>query len=287
MTITSLYLDDQLGNTLTLVPNNLITVTGITIGLPEVRAVVEDRPDTDGTRDTTALIGARAVSITAELYATPAALADQWRAFMAPRKRVYLYCYDTEWLSTRRLLLRADQWADPIAQGADDVFRAVQAQWRAIDGMWEDANATQVQISAYAATTVGMTFTGGMKFPIAWVAGVAVTGTLINNLGALPMHITAQLYGPCSGAALINDTTGQAMSFISTANIVAGNYVALDTRERTANLLSDPAQSQLANMDLVNSAWWQLQPGANSVRFAPTSVTSGAMALLTYRQTYL
>jgi hypothetical protein len=286
VTITSLYLDDQAGNILTLVPNNLITVTGINIGLPEIRAVVEDRPDTDGTRDTTALIGARAVSITAELYATPAALADTWRAFMAPRKRIYLYCYDSEWISTRRMLLRAEQWADPIAQGADDIFRAVQAQWKAPDGVWEDADPTQVSIAAYTASTTGMIFP--MHFSLAWTAGTAVTGTLINNLGALPLHFTVKLYGACTGPSLISDTTGQQMTFASTMSVAAGSYVDLDTRERTANLLSDPVQSQLANMDLINTAWWQLQPGSNSVRFAPSSgVAAGSSALLTYRQTYL
>jgi hypothetical protein len=285
VTITSLYLDDQAGNTLTLVPNNLITVTGINIGLPEIRAVVEDRPDTDGTRDTTALIGARAVSITAELYATPATLADAWREFMAPRKRTYLYCYDTEWTSTRRILLRAEQWADPIVQGADDVFRAVQAQWKAPDGVWEDASATQVTITAYAASTTGMFFP--MKFPIAWTAGTAVTGTTIINNGALPLHFTAQLYGSCTGPALISDTLGQRISFLSTMSVAAGGYVAVDTRERTALLNSDPINSQLPNMDFVTSVWWQLQPGTNSIRFAPTTVVAGAAALLTYRQTYL
>jgi hypothetical protein len=287
--ITSLYLDDQQGNILTLVPHNLITVTGITMGFPEVRAVVEDRPDAGGTRDSTALIGARAVSVTAELYATPATLADAWRAFMAPRKRCYLYCTDTEWAGigsgTRRILLRADQWSDPIAQGADDVFRAVQAQWRAPEGMWEDATATQVTIGAYAPTSAGMNFP--MKFPIAWTAGVPVTGTLITNLGGLPMHFTAQLYGSCTGPTLINDTLGQRMAFTSLLSVAAGSYVALDTRERTANLLSDPAQSQLGVMDLVNTTWWQLQPGANSIRFAPISSVAGSSALITYRQTYL
>lgn len=288
MTIRSLYLDDQQGNIFTLVPNPLVSVSGIAIGLPEVRAVSEYRSDTDGTRDSTALIGARPVSITAELYSTPAALADAWRAFMAPRKRCYLYCNDSEWVGVRRILLRADQWSDPIAQGADDIYRAVQAQWKAIDGLWEDANATVVTIGAYAPGSTGMTFTGGMKFPIAWTAGVASTGTIITNAGAMPLHYTAQLYGICTGPVLINDTTGQQIAFTTVLSIGAGSYVAVDTRARTANLLSDPAQSQLMNMDFVNSAWWQLQPGDNSIRFVPTSgVTTGSSALITYRQTYL
>ncbi|MGH3673647.1 MAG: hypothetical protein ACRDSH_23960 [Pseudonocardiaceae bacterium] len=286
--ITSLYLDDQQGNTFTLVPNPLVTVTGVAMGFPAVRAIAEDRPDTDGSRDTTALISARAVSITAELYATPAALADAWRAFMAPRKRCYLYCTDSEWVGVRRILLRADQWSDPIAQGADDVFRAVQAQWVAPDGVWEDAVATQVMIGAYAAGSTGMTFTGGMKFPIAWTAGVASTGTVINNAGALPLHFVAQLYGVCTGPLLVNDTTGKAMSFTNVFTVGAGSYVELNTRERTSNLLSDPAQSQLGVMDLVNSVWWQLVPGVNSIRFVPLAgVQTGSSALITYRQTYL
>lgn len=288
MTINSLYLDDQQGNTLTLIPNPLITVTAIAQGFPEVRAVADNRPDTDGNRDTTALIGPRAFSISAELYATPAALADNWRKFMAPRKRCYLYCYDTEWVGTRRILLRADQWSDPISQGADDIYRVVQAQWKAPDGVWEDANPTTVVIGAYAPTTAGMTFTGGQKFTIAWAAGVAVTGTVIVNNGGLPLHFIVSLYGVCTGPVLINDTVNQKLIFTNLFSLTAGNYVELNTRERTANLLSDPTQSQLGMMDLVNSVWWQLAVGTNSLRFVPTSgVGAGSVAQLTYRQTYL
>lgn len=286
MTINSLYLDDQAGNTLTLVPNALITVTAITQGFPAIRPVVEVRPDTDGTSDTTSLIGARAFSISAGLYTTPAALADAWREFMAPGNRVYLYCYDTEWVGTRRILLRADQFADPIVEGADDIYRAVQAQWVAVDGVWEDAVATTVTIAATAPTSAGMQFP--MSFPLSWASGIAVTGTIVTNNSALPLHFTANLYGICTGPALINDTVGQQLAFTSALILAAGSYVALSTRERTANLLSDPAQSQLGNMDLINSQWWQLQPGSNSVRFVPSAgVATGSSAVLTYRQTYL
>lgn len=288
MTITSVYLDDLQGNVFTLVPHPLISVTSINIGLPDIRAVVEDRPGTEGTRDTTALIGARAVTINAELYATPAALADQWRTFMAPRKRVWLYVTDTEWVGQRRIVMRPDQWTDPITQGADDIFRAVQAQWRAPEGVWEDAAPTMVSLAAYAASTTGMTFTGGMHFPIAWTAGVAVTGMLINNPGALPLHHQVKLYGSCNGPSLINDTVGQQLTFQPTFGVAAGVYIDLDTRERTANRNSLATDSQLGQMDLVNTQWWQLAPGMNSIRFVPGSgVVAGSSAVLTYRNTYL
>ncbi len=285
-----MYLDDQAGNTLQLIPNNLITVTSFDPGFPVIRAVNESRPDTDGERDTTALYGARAVSLAAGLYSTPAALVDQLKLFMAPRKRSYLYVIDSEWVGQRRMLLRAEQFAGPIVEGADDVYRGVTLQWKAPDGVWESATATTVNVSAVSVAVVGMTFP--RTFPMSWTPTVGYTDAIINNSGQLPLHYVAQIYGQCNGPILTNDTTGQQLVFLpgnqNGLNIASGVFVTIDTRERSVSLNGDQTQSQLGALDFVNSTWWQLQPGTNKVRFNPsTGSFAGASAVITYRQTYL
>jgi Siphovirus-type tail component, C-terminal domain len=287
--ITSAYLDDQQGNILTLIPAQNITVTAINIGFPEVRAVTERRSDTDGERDTTALYGARAVSINAGLYNTPGVLADRWRAFLAPRKRCYLYVTDTEWAGGRRILLRADQWTDPIVEGADDVYRAIQAQWRAPAGVWEDVSLTTVTLAALVSAGTGLSFP--RAFPVAWPTTAAASTLLISNTGAVAMHFVARMYGPCDGPALFNDSTGQVIAFLPAPAglaLAAGQYVEVDTLERTAYLMSDTSQSRLNFIDFTASQWWQLQPGTNVVRFGPSgSASLGSAVSLDYRQTYL
>lgn len=285
-----MYLDDQSGNTLQLLPNPLITITSFDISFPAIRAVSESRPDTDGERDTTALYGARAVSLAAGLYATPGALVDQLMLFMAPRKRSYLYVTDSEWVGQRRMLLRADQFAGPVVEGADDVYRAVTAQWKAPDGVWEAVTPTTVIVSAYSVAVVGMTFP--VTFPMNWTPTTGYTDAVINNPGQLPLHYTAQIYGQCDGPILTNDTTGQQLAFLpgsqSGLSLAAGVFVTIDTRERSVSLNGDPTQTQLFALDFVNSSWWQLQPGVNNVRFNPSAGSfAGSSAVITYRQTYL
>lgn len=285
-----MYLDDQSGNTLQLIPNTLITVTSFDMGFPAIRAVSESRPDTDGERDTTALYGARAVSIAAGVYVTPAALVDQWKLFMSPRKRTYLYVTDSEWVGQRRMLLRADQFVAQIVEGADDIYRAVTAQWKAPDGVWEAVTPTKVIVSAYTVANAGMTFP--VTFPMSWTPTAGYTDALINNPGQLPLHWTAQIYGQCNGPILTNDTTNQALTFLpggqSGLNLAAGAFVLVDTRERAVWLNGDTTQTQLFALDFVNSTWWQLQPGQNKIRFNPSSgAFAGSSAVITYRQTYL
>lgn len=288
--ITSVQLVDyDAGTSLTLVPNPNITITALDLGFPEIRAVTESRTADNGDRDTTALHGPRGVSISAELYNTPAALADQWRSFLAPSARPCLVVTDTEWSGPRRIMLRTDQWSDPIAEGADDIYRAVQAQWKAPDGIWESPTLTEVTIVAQSSTSTGISMP--VSFPLTFPnTSPTGQGTIVNT-GPVPVHFTARLYGPCDGPVLTHSTLG-ALIFKTAANgglaVNAGEYVEIDTRERTAYYLSNPGSNRLNAIDWVNSTWWTLAPGTNLITYNPASVVvAGAQAVIDYRATGL
>jgi len=293
MAITNMYLDDQAGTILQIIPNPNIIVTQFAPGFPDIRAVTEPRPQTDGERDTTALIGGRAVSLAAGLWNTPAATSDLWLWFMAPGKRSYLYVTDTEWTpNQRRIPLRADSYSGVVVEGADDVYRGITAQWRAPTGVWEAINETMVTVTPYSASSSGFSLPSAM--PMQWATTTAYSDALITNNGPLPVHFKVNLYGLADGPALYNDTTQSQMNFVAGQGglqIAQGSYVELDTRERTANLLSDPSISRLPFLAFATSFWWALVPGVNKVRYVPSAAgqgsSTGASAVITYRQTYL
>lgn len=118
-----------------------------------------------------------------------------------------------------------------------------------------------------------------------------VGGQIINplNEGTHDCHFTARLYGPCKGPRLTNDTTGESIEFLSSLEIVAGEYLEIDTRNRTALYLSSAGSSRLNYMDYTTSRWWRLRPGPNEVRYNPAGgpVTSATQAVIEYRPAYL
>jgi hypothetical protein len=100
--------------------------------------------------------------------------------------------------------------------------------------------------------------------------------------GSMRPPWTARLYGPCTGPKLTSDTLGQDIIFFDSLVLAAGQYVEI-TSGKTANLLSDPAQSVLGLVDVPNTDWWTLEPGiANLIRYHPSSgAASGAVLTFT------
>jgi hypothetical protein len=97
-----------------------------------------------------------------------------------------------------------------------------------------------------------------------------------------------RLYGPCAGPRYTNDLTGERLEFSEDLVISAGEYLELDTRERTALYMSDPDASRLHLMNFEVSTWWRLAPGVNRLRYNPISgVEVGSQAYITYHPAWL
>jgi hypothetical protein len=258
------------------------------VSFPAIREVTEPRVDDDGERDTTLLFGARAVALSAALTDdtyTPANLLDQVKAFLHPRTRPYLYVTDDGWGQERRILLRVDQFSEPYVGYAASQVRVVQLQWKAPDGIWEDAAETTETVNADIATSDGITFP--VTFPVAFATTTATGAAQVANFGAVPSHFVAQLYGPCTAPELVNETTGERIAFTSDLSLAAGDYVEIDTRDRTAYFNSDIGQSRLRYIDWDVTSWWRVEPGDQTVRYAPSAASAGAVAVITYRPAWL
>jgi hypothetical protein len=253
---------------------------------PGTREVTEDRTDDDGARDTTTLFGARACTV--ELLVTQGARAveDELSRYLHPRSRPYLRVEDDGWTQARWLALRVDQFSAPLSSDLAPDMRKIQVQWKCPDGIWEAADLTMEPVPAdVQGDPVGVAFP--VTFPFSFAATMATGSTIVTSLGAVPSHFTAQLYGPCTAPKLVNDTTGETIAFTESLTLAAGEYVEIDTRERTAFLLSDSSLSRLNYVDFTTTSWWRLEPGDNAIRYTPRDADAGATAIITYRPAWL
>lgn len=254
---------------------------------PETREVAEERTDDDGTRDSTTLFGARACSIELLVTRDPRAVEYEVSTFLNPRSRPYLVVEDDGWAQARRLRLRVDQWSAPLGLDLARVdARQITASWKAPDGIWEATDEASVTIGADIATDAGgMAFP--MAFPMSFAPTMATGATTMTSLGAVPSHFTARLYGPCRGPRLLNQTTGEQIAFVSSLTLAAGQYIEIDTRERSAFAQSNAAASRLSSIDFTATSWWRLEPGDNAVRYVPSDADAGAQAVITYRPAWI
>lgn len=263
----------------------------ITVSSPAMREVAEPRTDDDGETDTTQMFGSRVVSLELAVIdeRTPTeVLIDQLKMFLHPRSRPFLHVTDDGWSEERRIRLRVDQWDEPYEGYAASHTRPVQLQWKAPDGVWESAESTPVTVAADVSQDVGMSFPA--TFPVAFSATQAAGATVVGNLGSIPAHFRARLYGPCIGPRLVNETTGEEIAFTSDLSLAAGDYLEVDTRERTAFLTVNGSSSQvsrLSSVDFAVTSWWRLEPGSQVIRYAPPLASAGAAAVIDYRACWL
>lgn len=124
-------------------------------------------------------------------------------------------------------------------------------------------------------------------------ASALVVATLVNE-GNFPAEPVFQLAGPMTDPALINETTGQTMSF--TGTIPAGETWVIDTPNRTIYNNDPTPVSKFEFLD-VTSDWIELDPGTNIIdldatgldatRSAPGAAVEGPGITIQYYDTWM
>lgn len=282
--ITSVRLVDGVRE-MVLAPRTGLALKSITAPFPAVREVVDERTDDDGENDTTELFGGRTCSVDLLATQTPAAFEAELTRFLHPRLRPYLCVVDDEWPQERRLRLRVAQFDGPLTVELPQQMRRMQGQWKVPDGIWEAVDLTEQQVNADIPTSSGLSFP--VSFPLSFTPTMATGGSTVSNVGGVPAHFVARLYGPCTAPRLVNETTGEEIAFTSALVLEPGEYVEINTRDRTAYLLSNTAQSRLGNLDYGVSSWWRIEPGDQQVRYAPASASAGAITVIEFRPSWL
>jgi hypothetical protein len=267
-------------------------VARLDIGLPTVRAVTVPRPDQDGEDDTTTHHGAAAVSMDVRLLAgrdsglvgiapSPSLidLRDALRAFCHPSARPYLVVEDEG--RQRRIRLRADQLAGPITNPR---HQQIQVSWRAPDGVMESL-AEQIGTSdAVTAGEGGRTYP--VTYPVSYTESSPVGAVTVTNNGTVSVRPVLRLYGPATDPRVENQSTGERLIFTG-LTLLAGDWLEIDCREKTARLNGLVSQSRLSRLDFANSTYLRLLPGMNTVRYYPVSFGDGARLEVRFRSAWL
>jgi hypothetical protein len=249
------------------------------LGYPDVREVVNNRPDQNGIDDRTRLMGGRTVTANITALAGAGARIDAVAAsfapFMVPSARPVLhYVLDRPGAAERTLTLRAAGYSWPIV-GADE--RDIQLQWVAADPVARDPTLRTATAWAGASNSPGRLYnlTFNRIYPVG--GGGPVPGT-ISSPGDLPVTPALRIYGPITGPvvnfAMTNPTGAIAVYFLADYRIDAGHFVDVDTAARTAYIDGDTTQSALSAID-----WSQMGNGWPVLPVLPGSTQMTLTAL--------
>lgn len=123
-------------------------------------------------------------------------------------------------------------------------------------------------------------FTGGFSttFDISASVGGSV---VINNAGNLPSYPVITIRGAVDNPTVTNQTTGQFMSLAS-LNLEAGESVTIDMKNRTIRV----GTQNLFSTKTVNSTFWTLASGNNTILFTDTGYSATAQMTIRYRSAW-
>lgn len=263
-------------------------------GAPQPRAVVTDLPGQDGQDDQTAYFSTRTVQINAAL--TPdaegnsrSAVFDTLAPFLAPGARPTLtYAADTD-VAPRLLNLRVSQWSNPIDHPGN--ASAFSIQWVCSDPIAYGLTQDESTVPFSTGSTEGRTYP--RIYPLTYPGGGGAPGeATIVNVGTYGAWPILRIFGPCANPAIywLDPITllplGPQVVFTG-MNITDGNYVEVNTKNRTALLNGLPSSNQYSFLDFAATTWGPLQPGATVLRFAPSSASTDSEVVLLWTPAYL
>lgn len=260
----------------------LLHITEVDFGFPEVREVVEPRPNADGVIDRTKYVGSRVVTLTGKIGIDFAgrgrrqAVIDQLAPFLHPGVRPWLYSRSDDG-HVRRVLLRADDFSRPQIANVEDISLSFKSA-----GGYEDENVQEVRI-------VPEVVVRGRRYPLTFdrvYPSGSGTATLLTNRGNAPADWTARIFGPCTAPAIVNVTTGEQVR-LGGLHLNPGEFVEVSSRDHTVLADGLRTSSRWHTVDYVQTTWWQLPAGASAIRFRVGWFEIPAALFFAWRETNL
>jgi len=252
------------------------------------RPVSEQRQGGFGADDTTSQLDDAAVTLSLAFYANTRALLDELGQYCHPAARPVLTVTDTEWAQPRHLVLRFDSGNAPIELGKP-TWREGSYAWRAPAGIWQGPVQSLTIAPILTAISTGLTWgVTGATWTTAgavWPATTTPPASQALSAGNCAVPWTGTIYGPCTGPALYNDTTGQVLGFTTGLSLDLGEFITIDSTGIVQyGGSADPASSALGVVDYLADgfAWWQIQPGVNVIRYLPASADGASTAALSW-----
>lgn len=229
---------------------------------------VVQRAGDHGAWATPQFYGPRTLTLTVHATAKTQALRDAARAFMQqaiPVSDLALFRWD-EPTPVQMRVRRSGPITETYASLLDVEFTVplVAPDPRKYSTVLRQASSTQASVAAGLAPPLTPPFT----LP----AGAPPMYTACTNAGSFETRPTVTIGGPISGPAVVNVTTGQAISFSGLTLAATDSLVVdLSTRQALLNGIYRPAD--------ISSAWWVMPPGTTTVQVTGTASTGSTMTV--------
>ena len=268
-------------------------VESFELGHPEYAEVEEGATDADGTINTTELIRARDVIVSGVLSEGTSqlwAMKDRLAAFQSPKRRVDLVVHEHPDAPVKVLRSCVGVQFPRGVVGRDwDSFQAV---FRAPFGILESAELHEA--SAFPSgegAELGRDY--DLSFDRTYPTSPVLGSRTVVNAGTIDAYPVFRIFGPVGVGAtppdvttIRNLTTEKDLVFTD-LEVAAGDYVEVDTRRKTVFVNGLSSQSRYDKLTFPDSEWFTLVPGANELRFSPTTATGSAELLIRWRDAYL
>lgn len=263
------------------------TVASFQIGSRSVRSVMRARALADGMIDDTQFAGSRAVTIALRLNearcpdgAAVQSLYDTLLPYLSPRRRPLL-----RWELpgapgvVREMVVRGES-APVVVDGPRHL--GIVCSFIAPEGEITSVDWQTVTITPSTDTEGGRSY--DRSYDLAYPASLGRGDRLVTNGGNERAHWTAAVYGECTNPTLT--INGVDVTWEQVLNV--GDWLQLDTRERTMYFNADTSESRYHVSNYTDWTWADvlLQPGPNVVRFSADSLGDGGSVVLNFRDTW-
>jgi hypothetical protein len=250
-------------------------VDSLELAWPAVREVVAALPTRDGQFDTTRLFGPRTVTVTGSVLPTPTARqanldALAWWCQPALRPRL-VYQVDAA-VTARTIGLRGAALGAPYT---NPFISAFSVSWVADDPAAYAYNPQQLTIGPAQ-------IAAGRRYPLTFnrlyvPSAPGGYGTVTNN-GSYQTWPRFKIFGPCTNPAIYYQTPAVGQVVTAGMTVLAGDYVAVDTRAATVLYNGQAGASRYSQVDVTQTTWAPFQPGPTGIRFV-TATSSAPCAL--------
>lgn len=260
-------------------------LTQLDLGFPEIREVSTARPSADGTIDETSLIGRRA--ITAQILLLPGTWTREQdlRAFLSPRWRSSMLITLPDAPDLVTTVRGASMTAPVELEDLAGNIKRISCQWIAPLGVLESS-----VVRSAIATAAGSVPSPGRVYDLVFdrdYPDAAPSGTVTcTNAGTSDAYPLLKVYGPCTGPVVQHIESGRELAFPG-LSIAAGDFLEIDTRDRTIRYNGNQADSRYDTLDFDVSSWWGFAPGTQQVRFVPDTFTAPSQVLISWRDAWL
>lgn len=263
---------------------NGLAISEINMGIPVHREVVKDTPTGDGSTDYTQYFGPRVITMKGTAFAATAGSRAQALAniqkFIRPNLRSTLtYQFDDDQVA-RSIGIRSFDFSAPVNMPG---YTAFTASWKAVDPVAYGA--------AHILSIPPFGNFGGRAYPktypVSYPTGYGGAGLgTINNAGDYPTWPVLRIFGPLSNPAIYwQDGSGQIV--FTGITVVAGDYLQVDTRNKTVYLNNDSNANRYSFLDFTQTTWAPLQPGNNLLRFIASGALTPASVEVDWNDAYL